>query len=119
MLPCLRIGNVTGIAVAPESLLFNWIVSKRVDATTIKEVVVLIGRIDGLEKQARRNFLELCLQVGSSARTRYAAILGLSYLDDPDAIPSVKSAIESEPLESMRKDMKQLLTQLEKTLLGK
>lgn len=98
-------------------LLYTWFISNRVDSTTASEIVTLIGRIDTSATLARRNFLELCLQVSSSARIRYAAILGLSDVDDPASMESIKTAIGSEPLASMRKDMKQLLTQLEKTSL--
>jgi hypothetical protein len=47
------------------------------------------------------------------ARIRDGAILGLSSLNDPHAISYLKLAIEQEKCSELRKDMEQVLAQLE------
>ena len=50
-----------------------------------------------------------------SNRVRDGAILGLSHLDDPDAIEFLRVALPKEEHSRLRKDMEQLMVQLENT----
>jgi hypothetical protein len=50
----------------------------------------------------------------SSSMVRDGAILGLASLDDPRAIPYIKRAMEREQCEELRKNMEQVLVQLER-----
>jgi HEAT repeats len=52
-----------------------------------------------------------------SARVRDGASLGLAFLDNPDAIPYLRQAIEREPIAELRGDMQQVLAQLESVQL--
>ena len=51
-----------------------------------------------------------------SPRIRDAAALSLASLDDPQAIPYLRLAIDREPYMELRLDMEQVLAQLESTL---
>lgn len=62
----------------------------------------------------RRWLLERCLSSGL-ARVRDGALIGLSFLDDPHAIPFLEEAIVREQRVGLRKDMQKLLRQLEET----
>jgi HEAT repeat protein len=65
-------------------------------------------------RTARRRALENAL-VSPAARVRDGAALGLAFMDDPAAIPSLKRAIEKEESDGLRHDLKQVLAQLEDT----
>lgn len=96
-------------------LIYQWIVSDRIDRSSASEAVILIGRFDTVEfRHIRREFLLRCLKA-ESVRIRYAAILGLAYLNDPKSLEGVKAAIEDEQIASMKRDIHQLIAQLEKT----
>jgi hypothetical protein len=51
-----------------------------------------------------------------SARIRDGAVLGLAFLDDPDAVPYLRQAVDREPVKELRADMEQVLAQLESGL---
>lgn len=63
----------------------------------------------------RRIFLERML-FNPSLRVRGKAVLELSVMDEPKAIPSLRLAIDSETVEELRDDMYQVLEQLRVTL---
>jgi hypothetical protein len=98
-------------------LIYEWILGEKIAPSIARDVIVLVGRIETKQNEDRLIFLERCLQIKASAQIRYAVVLALAYVDDKNSIPSVTNAIQSEPLESMKRDMRQLLTQLEKTAL--
>lgn len=90
----LIIGNQVGIEEASEAL--RW-----------------LGQLEDASTHFRRlNLLGLSLG-HSSARIRDGAILGLSFMDDPSAIPYIRAAIERETTRPLREDMRQVLAQLE------
>ncbi|MGH9426414.1 MAG: HEAT repeat domain-containing protein, partial [Terriglobia bacterium] len=60
----------------------------------------------------RLNLLQRGLQ-SPSARIRYAAILGLASMNDPDTIPAVTGALQSESSERVRRAVHRLLEQLQ------
>ena len=62
----------------------------------------------------RLSLLEESLK-NPSARIRDAASIGLATLDDPNAIPYLKQAIQQETYSELRDDMRQILELLEKT----
>ena len=82
------------------------------------EALKHIGSFD-LERlhHQRRIMMENCLRESRFAWVRDGASLGLSFMDDPQSIPSLKDAIASETNEELREDLKQVLEQLEETLL--
>ena len=81
------------------------------------EIVAEIYRWLGLMEDptthhARRLLLEDGL-FAESAQVRDGAALGLSFMDDPSAIPMLRRAIEREISSILKEDMKQVLEQLE------
>ena len=50
----------------------------------------------------------------SSPMSRDGASLGLAHLNDPAAIPYVQKAIDAEPIESLKEDLRQILNGLQK-----
>jgi len=91
--------------------------SDQVNAEVASEALRWLGRMDHPPSYYSRLWLlERSLRC-SSARVRDGAALGLSFLDDPDAITYLKQTIEREPVEELRRDMEQVLAQLESTRL--
>ncbi|MEK7400298.1 MAG: HEAT repeat domain-containing protein, partial [Candidatus Poribacteria bacterium] len=77
------------------------------------EAMRWLGHIDHPPTYNKRLWLlERSLQ-HDSARVRDGALLGLSSLDDPDAIPYLKEAIETEKCKELREDMERTLLELE------
>lgn len=87
----------------------------RVNSEVVSEALRWLGRMDDPATHSSRLWiLEKSLAL-TSAQVRDGAALGLASMDDPDAIPSVKRAIERENYIELRKDMKQVLEDLEAT----
>jgi hypothetical protein len=88
------------------------IMSEPTDAETASEALRWIGQMKHpLTHSSRLRLLErglFCL----SERIRDGAVLGLSFLDDSRAIPSLRKAIEIEPCAELRDDMIQVIEQL-------
>ena len=88
------------------------IVYGKVNQEVASEALRWLGDIDHASTYDKRLWLlERSLRC-SSARIRDGAALGLAYLDDPHAIRYLKQAIQQEPCEELREDMKQVLAQL-------
>jgi hypothetical protein len=86
---------------------------ERVNAEVAAEALRWLGKIDHAPSYGFRLWLlERSLRC-SKARIRDGAILGLASLNDPHAISFLKLAIEQEKYSELRKDMEQVLTQLE------
>jgi len=84
----------------------------------ISEALRTVGRIqDSHTHQSRLWLLERAL-IHRFARIRDAAILGLSHMDNPDAIASIRNAIKNEKIVQIRYNMEQALEQLELTKAG-
>ena len=66
---------------------------------------------------ARRRLLELCLLQSDNLFVRDGAGLGLASMDDPDALPAVKAAIENEHNLELKGDLQQVYDQLIETQL--
>jgi hypothetical protein len=90
-----------------------FIVYEKVRAEVAAETLRWLGLVSHpLSYHWRLWLLERSLS-SRSARIRDGAALGLAFLEDPDAIPYLKQAIERESIEELRGDMQQLLAQLE------
>lgn len=89
------------------------ILYERVNAEVAAEALRWLGKMDHAPSYRFRLWL-LERSLGSlKARIRDGAILGLSSLNDPHAISYLKLAIEQEKCSELRKDMEQVLAQLE------
>jgi hypothetical protein len=96
-------------------VLAGHIIGETINAEVAAEVLRWIGQMDDVKTHHKRRWLlERCLNC-SSARVRDGAVLGLSFLDDPHAIPYLESAIEHESIHELRRDMEQVLDQLRET----
>lgn len=97
-------------------ILTRFILTEAINPEVASETLRWVGYIDHLASyQYRRWLLERTLFC-SSARVRDGAILGLASLDDPHAIPHLKRAIQRERYSELRRDMEQVLTQLENNI---
>jgi len=87
---------------------------EKVNAEVASEALRWLGNMPhGIPSHFRLWLLERSL-LCSSAMVRDGAILGLASLDDPRAIPYIKWAIGREQCEELRKNMEQVLVQLER-----
>lgn len=91
------------------------IVSERGNAAVASEALRWIARIEDPESYAFRLWLLERSLLSSSSRVRDAAALGIASLDDPHAIPQLRTAINAEQCVELRQDMEQVLEQLEST----
>ena len=90
------------------------VLSEKVNAEVASEALRWLGNMPhGASCHFRLWLLERSL-LCSSPMVRDGAILGLASLDDPRAIPYIKRAIEPEQCEALRKNMEQVLVQLER-----
>ena len=88
------------------------VVDEKADAEVTSEALRWLGQFkDSTTYSYRLWLLERSLRC-SSERVRDSAALGLAYLDDPNAIPYLKRAIEEEQIGELRMDMEQALGQL-------
>lgn len=91
------------------------IINERVNPEIASEALRWLGHMDDpVAYHHRLHLLERSLY-GSAAWVRDGAALGLAFLDDPHAIPYLKQAISRERCTELRKDMEQVLIQLENT----
>lgn len=94
----------------------NIILNGKANDEVSSEALRWLGHIDHTASyQYRLSLLKRALR-SPSARVRDGALLGLSYLDDPDALDDLQLAIQKENVKELRKDMEQVLGQLEATL---
>jgi hypothetical protein len=88
---------------------------RETDDRVVSEAMRWLGLLDDPETyRSRLLLLERSLR-SPSPRVRDGAALGLSYLDDPYAIPSLQHAIQSESVRGLRENLQQVLEQLEST----
>jgi HEAT repeats len=98
--------------IAGFDALTSIIISENVNPAMAAQALREIGHInDPVSHRQRRWLLEQALTL-PSARVRDGAALGLAFMDDPDAIPSLQDAIEREKITMLRDDMIQVLEQL-------
>jgi hypothetical protein len=96
-------------------LLSELLLSEKFNVEDTSEALRWIGDMESATtKRARRKLLEHNLSY-PSARVRDSAALGLSYMNDPQAIPALSEAIEKEEYDELKTDMSQVLEELKKT----
>ena len=89
------------------------ILNDSVSPEVASEALRWIGYIEHKDTHdARLRLLEQSL-TSSSLRVRDGAVLGLSFLDDPRATGSLRKAMELENSKLLRRNMQQVLEQLE------
>ena len=91
------------------------ILNDKVNPEVASEALRCIGRIDHKPTYAYRRWLLGQSLSCSSSMVRDGAGLGISYMDDPDAINDIKKAIEREKIDELRDDLELGLKQLEET----
>lgn len=104
--------------VAVEILVYL-IIGERVNPAVAAEALRWIGRVNDSSSHRRRRWLLERALTSPHSRVRDGAVLGLAFMDDPTAIPSLRYAIEHEKIDMLRQDMSQVLEQLEETLSEK
>lgn len=88
------------------------IIKEKVNAEVAGEALRWLGTLQHLPTQrARRELIEQSLGC-SSPKIRDGAVLGLSYLEDPESIPAIEEAIKKEPITELRQDMIETLKEL-------
>ncbi|MCX5826295.1 MAG: HEAT repeat domain-containing protein [Deltaproteobacteria bacterium] len=94
------------------------IISGHANPEVASEALRWIGRMNHPQSYSNRLWLlESCLNCASS-KMRDGAILGLASMDNPNAIPYIKNAMEREYLVELKQDMQQVIDQLENTIGG-
>lgn len=97
------------------SALVGIVQNPQVNPDVIAEALRWLGRMtDTATHMSRLRLLEQALS-HSSGRVRDGAVIGLAYLDDRRAIPTLRNAIRREKIAELRDDMAQVLSQLENT----
>ena len=92
------------------------ILSENVSPAVASEALRWLGGMDDATTYQKRLWLlEKCL-FSSSPVVRDGAVVGVASMDDPSAIPYLRKARDKEPLNDLRKDMGQVLEQLQETL---
>lgn len=106
---------VTENAQSTLKALRDLILNEKVNLEAASQALRWLGHMQHAPSHGLR--LELLTQGLSSrsALVKDGAALGLSYLDDPRAIPDLQNAIEQERSMSLREDLQQVLSQLEDT----
>jgi hypothetical protein len=100
--------------VAIEILVYL-IIGERVNPVVAAEALRWVGRINDSSSHRRRRWLLERALTSPHSRVRDGAALGLAFMDDPAAIPSLRYAVEREDIDMLRQDMTQVLEQLEQT----
>lgn len=89
------------------------ITSERAEAYVAAEALKWIGRIKDVGTHSFRRWLLIRGLTSSSPLAREGAGLGLSFMNDPVAITSLKQAVEREHITELRDDLDQVLHQLQ------
>lgn len=96
-------------------IIIRIVLSDRINFEIVSEALRVIGRIHHPATYRDRLWLLESGLYSSSARVRDGSAVGLAYLDDPIAITSLKFAMKRESVTELRRDMEQVLSQLEDT----
>lgn len=102
---------------AAVKVLTEYILSEHVNAEIASEALRWIGHIEDASTYESRLWLLGRGLLSASSRIRDAALLGLAFLNDPQAIPLLEAAIQRERIQELREDMKQALEDLRCTPL--
>ena len=80
---------------------------------TLSTLLGYVGKLDdNVSTAMRRQLLEGYL-THESAVVRDGAIVGLTYLETPDALPSLRAAYEREPYDELKQDILDVIEELE------
>ena len=94
----------------------EWVIEEAVPFTIAAEALRYIGNIESIVNVSeRRKLLEDCLLQSRFMLVRDGAAAGLSYLDDPNSIPSLLRAIERESHSELKNDLIEVLSLLQDT----
>jgi hypothetical protein len=91
------------------------ITAEKTSARVAAEALRHLGRFVHPSSHTERLWLLAHALRSSSPLSRDGASLGLAHLEDPSAIPYLKAAIESEPDQSLKQDLQQVLDGLQQT----
>lgn len=92
------------------------LINEKVSPESAKEVLRWLGSMDDEDTYGYRSWLlKQALVKSKSPTVRDGANIGLGFMDDPDAIPDLKQAIQKETCVILCEFMKQTLAQLENT----
>ena len=91
------------------------ITTENADGAVAAEALKWIGRIDHAGTHSFRRWLLLRGLNSSNPLVREGAGLGLSFMNDPAAMPLLKQAIEREQIVELRDDLNQVLQQLQQS----
>ena len=92
------------------------ILAEDVSPTVASEALRWLAEVDEFSSYQKRLWLLERSLYCSSAVVRDGAVLGLAALDNPHAISFLKSARDQESVSDLRRDMDQVLEQLQETL---
>jgi hypothetical protein len=108
-------GLINEHGVAAVAVAEGLIAEGKINALVAAEALQWLGRIHHPQSLAYR--LEVLKRALSSTfvQVRAGAAFGLAYLDNPEALPSLRQAIERERCAELRKDMMVVLEQLEES----
>jgi len=109
---------VTSYGRSAMEIIIRLILSDWINSEVISEALRVIGRIRHPGTYRDRLWLLERGLYSPSARVRDGATVGLAYLDDPVSITPLRYAIQREPVSELRRDMEQVLSQLEETQSG-
>jgi hypothetical protein len=87
--------------------------SEQTNAEIASEAFRILGRLNNNTTYRERLWLLERGLYSASARVRDGAVLGLAFLNDPLAVAPLKATIDRERIPELRKDMEQVLAQLE------
>ncbi len=100
---------------AAVAALADYMMDKEVNLEVVSEALRWLGQIKDFKTQHDRLWLLEHSLDSESAVVRDGAIVGLSAMDDPEAIPYLKKRLDQETNRLLRKDIQQLLEQLNDT----
>ena len=92
------------------------ILAEDVSPAVASEALRWLAEVDDFSSYQKRLWLLESSLYCSSAVVRDGAVVGVASMDDPSAIPYLQKARDKEPLGDLRKDMDQVLEQLQETL---
>ena len=88
--------------------------AESIDPVVAAHIFRLLGRIDASATRAERRQILVQGLFSRSARVRDGAALGLATLDDPAAIPYLRTAVDRERVAEVRADLEQVRERLER-----
>jgi glutaminase len=91
-------------------------IHEQIHAEVIAEALRWFGQIEHQPSSSWRLWMLQCCLNSKIGRIRDGALIGLALMDDPISIATIQQAIEREPIEELRADMRQVLAQLQDSI---